>query len=88
MNRFTYSFDEVNRKRSKGITKSIVRKFKIEPIGERVEESLMESQDYSVGGKMINIVWYLTTYSISAKHEGSNTLVKEIANHVSKKYNL
>ena len=88
MDRLSYSFENVNRKRSKGITKSIVRKFNIEPIGERVEESLTESQDYLVGGKKINIELYLATYSIRAKHEGSNTLVKEIANHVSKKYNL
>lgn len=85
----TYEFREFKQARYKQITKLVVRKFKLEYVGDFLNEKNHQKQKFSKDTKSINIEWELLVgYVIYSNNTHSNSLAKEIAEFVNNKYGL
>ncbi len=83
----TYDFRDYNQKRYTNITKLVARKFNLKYIGAFLNEKDRQQQKFELGTKSINIGWeFMVGYVIYSNNIHSNTLAKEIAEHVHEKY--
>lgn len=86
-NRLTYDFDDIQADQYPKITSLLAKQFNLKPSGKLIVGLDEIFQDYEFGDFVIGLEWDIWSgYSVNAKNQDSEPLVREIAEFINEKY--
>ncbi len=83
----SFDFAKLSILRYSKITKSVVKKFHLEPANEKTKTFDEVFQDFKIGKSLVGLEWDVWSgYSVVAKNESAESLAREIAFYVNENY--